>query len=126
MRGRYGPYNQIPIGDNLVRIAGGQKQSGFVIIPESSYISWKNHIEFTGETKESAICEDGVEREFLTMNFVSQGHRWAVIVTKCLHPSSMVKGHWLFIDSIFKDDKEYSTSKTTIEEYSTLIKRNRG
>ena len=76
------------IGNMLEQIVEGQSLHSFAVIPEFVIDEqWKPMEGFKGEDRRFETGCDGVEREFLVLSFVDDGHDWIIVTTKCKHPN---------------------------------------
>ena len=113
------------IGFMLDKIAQGQHEHSFAIIPELAYRDWKELVGFNGEMSELITGTDGVEREFLTASLTDEGHDWRITTTTCRHPNPRMGDDWRFILQIKKDGEEYSHSQMSTEDFLAYVAQER-
>ena len=114
------------IGNMLEQIAEGQSLHSFAVIPELVIDEqWKPMEGFRGEDRRFETGCDGVEREFLVLSFVDDGHDWIIVTTKCKHPNAKFGDDWRFVVRIEKDGDELSRSEMSVEVYCEYVSSRR-
>ena len=124
MDGRFGFY-YMSIAEIFSEISEGQHQHSFAIVDEESYAGWKRMSGFIDEEIGYMLCRDMVGRHFAIANFVDEGHKWAIMTTKCQHPSPGYGDNWRFIVNIRCDDEEISHSQLSVEDFFKFVEENR-